>query len=108
MQEINKQGWRSRKKASKLMVLKKHRQELKNKDRELDRRRLYWVDVGWLPGAHQAALSLPLFNKTGRENTMKKLVGQDKDKEITPQLLSQAKQTRLREINIIYCQSKSE
>jgi len=28
-----------------------------------------WVDLGWLPGAHQDTLSLPLLNRTGGKNT---------------------------------------
>lgn len=38
---------------------------------------------GWTPGAH--------------------LIGQDKDRKITQQFLSQVKQTRLGEINLIHC-----
>lgn len=34
---------------------------------------LGWVDFGWLSGAHQDTLSLPLLNKTGGENTTKSL-----------------------------------
>ena len=34
---------------------------------------LWWVKLGWLPYVHQAALSLPLLNRTGRENKIKKL-----------------------------------
>jgi len=34
-----------------------------------------WADLGWLLNAHQAALSLPLLNQTGRENKAEKLVG---------------------------------
>jgi len=33
---------------------------------------LRWFDLGWMPGAHQAALSLrPSSAGQGRENTMK-------------------------------------
>lgn len=42
--------------------------------------RTWWVIAGWLPGACQAALSLPILNRTGRENKMK---GQGKVREIT-------------------------
>lgn len=34
----------------------------------------WWVNLGWLPNVHQAAISLPLFNRRRRENKMKKLV----------------------------------
>jgi len=27
---------------------------------------LWWTDLGWLPDAHPAALSLPLLNRTRR------------------------------------------
>lgn len=30
----------------------------------------WWVDLGWMPGAHRAALSLPLLSLTQRENKM--------------------------------------
>lgn len=33
-----------------------------------------WLDLGWLLGAHPAALSL-LLNRPGAEDRMKKLVG---------------------------------
>jgi len=33
-------------------------------------RLLWWADLGWLPDAHAAALSLPLLNRTGGENKM--------------------------------------
>lgn len=34
-------------------------------------RHLWWVDLGWAPGAHQAARSLPFPVEQGRENQMK-------------------------------------
>ena len=34
---------------------------------------VWWVDLGWLPGAHPAAVSLPLLSRTGGENMMKSL-----------------------------------
>ena len=49
---------------------------------------LRWVDLGWLPGAHPASLSLPVINRTGEGNKMKKSEG--KDGEITYQLPLQA------------------
>ena len=57
---------------------------------------LWWVDLGWLPDAHPAALS-HLLNRAGGENKTENLVGQDKDRDITYRLLSRAKQTRLEE-----------
>ena len=65
---------------------------------------MWWVNIGWLPGVHQAALSFRLLSRTGGENETKKLVGQDKDREITHQLPAQAKQTELGEIILIYYQ----
>ena len=58
---------------------------------------MWWVDLGQLPDAHPAALSLPLLNRIGEENRMEKLVGRDKDREIAYQLPSRAKQTQLGE-----------
>ena len=67
------------------------------------------MDWLWrLTGAHQAALSLPLLNSTGWENSDQKLVGQDKDTEITYQLPSQVKLTQDGEISFIYCQLIAE
>jgi len=54
---------------------------------------VWWVDLGKLLGAHQAALSLPLLCWTREQNYNERLVVQDKDREITKQLLSRAKQT---------------
>jgi len=45
---------------------------------------VWWADFG----AHQAALSLPLLNRTEGENVMKKPVNQDKDRDVTHQLTS--------------------
>lgn len=50
---------------------------------------LWRVVFGWRPDAHPAALTLSLYNTEG-DSAMKKLLGQDKDKEITYQQLSQA------------------
>jgi len=52
---------------------------------------LWWVDVDWLPDPHPATLLLPLLSKAGVGYTTKKLTGQDKDREIAYQLLSQEK-----------------
>lgn len=41
---------------------------------------MWLFNVGWLPGNPQAALSLSVLNRTGRENKMN---GQDTDGEIT-------------------------
>lgn len=32
---------------------------------------LWWVGRGWLPGAHQTTLSLPVFSGIGGESRMK-------------------------------------
>jgi len=52
---------------------------------------VWWVDLGWMPGTHQATLSLPLLSWTGERKRNKRLMGQDKDREIAWQLASQAK-----------------
>jgi len=49
---------------------------------------LWWVDLGQLPDPHPAALSL---SRTGGENTMRKVMGGDKGRETTHQLLSWAR-----------------
>lgn len=48
-------------------------------------------------------LCQPFLNRTGRESKMEKHLGQDTYREITHQLLSQAKQTHLEKTNLIYC-----
>ena len=54
--------------------------------------------MGWpRPDAYPATLSLSLLSSTGGENKMEKFTGQDKDREITYQLLSQTKQAGLGE-----------
>jgi len=58
---------------------------------------VWWADLGLQSNNHPAALPLSLLNRTGVENRMKTLLGQDKDREVTYQLLSQAKQTQLAE-----------
>jgi len=58
---------------------------------------LWWIDLGWRPEAHPATPSLLLNDRTERENKMKELLGQDKDEEITYQLLS----LNLGKINLI-------
>ena len=62
--------------------------------------------LGRHPDTHPAARSLPLLRRAGGENTKKNLVGRDKHREITYQLASREKQTRLRKINLIHCQLK--
>ena len=55
----------------------------------------------------KAALSItPLLNWTGERKYNERLVGRDKDREITQQVPSQTKQTRLGEIDLIYYQAK--
>lgn len=46
-----------------------------------------------MPEAHPAGFFLPLFKRTRGQNEIKKLVVQDKDREIVYQLPSQAEQT---------------
>ena len=58
-----------------------------------------------MPGAHQSHSVTPLLSWTGERKYNKRLMGPDKDREITQQLPWQANQTRLREINLIYCKS---
>jgi len=36
---------------------------------------MQWVGFGWLLGAHQAALAMPLLSRTVGENNDQKLVG---------------------------------
>lgn len=62
-----------------------------------------WVDFGWLPRAHQAALSLYLLSRTREKKYNKKLMGQNKDGDTIYWLKTWAKQTWPREIILIYC-----
>lgn len=64
---------------------------------------LWWVGRGQLPDPHPDAPSLPLLNRTGGQNKMETLMGQDKDRQITEQFLSQVKQT-FDLGKLIYCQ----
>jgi len=57
------------------------------------RNRLYWADLGWLTDPCPAVLSLSLCNRAGGGNRMKNLMGSSKDREITYELSSWAKQT---------------
>lgn len=43
---------------------------------------VWWVDLGWLPAAQPTSLFLPHFNRMGRKQDGK-LMGQDKDREIS-------------------------
>jgi len=63
------------------------------------------VGSAWVAARCPPSCSItPLLKRTGGENTMQKFVGRDKDREITQQLPSQAKQTSLGENNLIYFQ----
>jgi len=53
---------------------------------------VWWLDIGHMPDAYTAALT-PLLRWTGEENRMKKLMGWDKDREITYQLPSWVEET---------------
>lgn len=52
---------------------------------------LGWIDLDWLPGIQQGALSFPLRIKTWEEYSNEKLMGQDRKS--THQLSSQEKQS---------------
>lgn len=58
---------------------------------------VWWADLGLQTDAHPAVLPLSLLKRTEVENRVKMLMDQDKDKEITHQFLSQAKQIQLAE-----------
>lgn len=58
---------------------------------------MVWVNLGQLQDTNPATHSLPLLTKTGAENRMKKLVGQDEGRKIIHQLPRQAKHTKLGE-----------
>lgn len=60
-------------------------------------RHVLCVILGLPLGAYQATLMFPILSKTGREKRSEKLLGQYKDREITHQLQSQAKQNWLGE-----------
>jgi len=47
---------------------------------------MWWVDFFWLLVVHQATRLFPILSRTGGENTMKKLMGPDKDEIIYPSL----------------------
>lgn len=43
----------------------------------------WWADLGQLPGAHPAALSLPLLKRMWEENRVRNLIGQHKERLLT-------------------------
>lgn len=49
------------------------------------------MDPGWLGNLHPAALSLPILNRTGKENKMEKFINNGKIRKIIYQLLSMEK-----------------
>lgn len=61
----------------------------------------YGLDIGHLPAVHPAVLPLSLLTKMWGENKMENLLGQDKNREITHQLLSDLKHTHLQELTNI-------
>lgn len=63
-----------------------------------------------MPVAKLSILSLPFISRTGGEGEKngKRVMGWDKDREITHKLLTQAKQTRLGEMYLIYHKLKVE
>ena len=71
-----------------------------------DLSRLWWVDLDWTPGAHQAALSLPFSAGQGEKNYNKRLVGQDQDRERSFTNYHHGQnRLNLGKINTVYCQS---
>ena len=68
---------------------------------------LCYVDLGWLPDTHPAALLLPLCNRTRGENKMKNLMDWDKDIEITKQFYHQGQNSLDHmKLHTSYCQIK--
>lgn len=65
---------------------------------------MWWIDLGWQPGAYQAALSLSLLKWTEQRKYDERLVGQDKDRENIQKLSLWAKQALLRLIKLIHFQ----
>ena len=55
----------------------------------------------------KAALSLPLLGGTGERKHSKRLVGRDKGRGISQQLLSRAKQTELGKVNLLLIEPES-
>jgi len=70
---------------------------------------LWWVDTGWMPGAHQRPSITPSPQlDRGRANTMKGLWVTIKIRDISHQLPSWAKQTQLREISLLPIKSEKD
>lgn len=44
---------------------------------------IWWIDLGWMPDAHQATLLVSLLNWTGQRKYNKRLMSLDEDREIT-------------------------
>jgi len=56
---------------------------------------VWCVNLGQLPDTYPAMLSSLLLNRIRGENKMEKLIGQDKDRELTYQLPPWAKQSTI-------------
>lgn len=63
---------------------------------------LWWIDLCWMPGAHQAPVLLPFTGGQGREDIMKGWCITIRT-ETTHQLQSLTKWAKLGEISFIYC-----
>lgn len=70
------------------------------------RKSLSYADPGWMPAAHHSCSITPL-SQPGRGEKIR-LMGGEKDREISQQLLSWAKHTQLREINLLPIKSQSK
>jgi len=57
-----------------------------------------------MPGAHQNHSITHLLSARGERKYNERLENPDKEREIIPQLPSQAKENKLEEINLIFCQ----
>lgn len=62
--------------------------------------KVWWVGYGWMLGSHQSSSINPLLSWTGDGKCNERLLFWNKYREVGHQLLSQAKQTRLGEINL--------
>jgi len=56
---------------------------------------LWWVNTGWMSGAHQSRSITLLLSWTGERKYNERLMGWDKDGEITDQILSQENRLNL-------------
>lgn len=66
----------------------------------------WWVDFVWLSEACLAALLLSLLKRTGEENKVENIMGQEENREIAHHLPSWEKQINSAKINLRYFQLK--